>query len=85
MVLVNAYSMMLPRLQAEEALNASGTIGLAIGNLPRITARGLLASLKRQARGLFQRREKRQPPNPAALAAMGVTVVNAPAKDHHDG
>lgn len=83
--LVNAYAIMLPRLQAEEALNTHNTTAMAMGTLPQRNAASLFASLKRQASGIFQRRKRPQPPNPAGLAAMGIAVEHVPAKVQSDG
>lgn len=69
--MVSAYAAMLPRLEAEETLNAWGTGSLAAGRVKPAEARRLRAQLQRAA-------DAGQKPaaqaSPQALAMMGIAV-----------
>lgn len=68
--LVRAYLHMLPRLAAEETLDASTAVGLGTGSLK--DARTVTRDLMRLAGGTPATARER--PSPAALAEMGIKV-----------
>lgn len=63
---------MLPRLQAEEALDRVDVTALGSGILKKAEARRLLNRLDRKARGT---RRSAAPADPRALGMMGIKVV----------
>ena len=71
---------MMPRLEAEEAIDASRVVALGSGSLKPAAARQALRQLERQAQPPGSR-----PPaakaNPAMLAGMGIGVKIVPSKE----
>ena len=70
--LVRSYLAMLPRLVAEETLDAAKAVALGSGTLE--DARGIQAGLLRVARAGAKPRGVK--PSPAMLAQMGIAVVH---------
>lgn len=70
---------MMPRLQAEEAIDASRVVALGSGTLKQGVAGQMLRGLERQA-GPPGSRPPAVKADPAMLAAMGIGVKVVPAK-----
>lgn len=68
---------MLPRLQAEERLNAINDRAVASGAAKKHDARQMIQRLEKAAR---PRRGKAAKANPATLAGMGIGVVGSPSE-----
>ena len=71
--MVRSYLAMIPRLAAEETLDASTAVALGSGTLK--DARSVQDGLLRVAGA--GRRRRAVAPSPAALAAMGIGVMKA--------
>lgn len=63
---------MLPRLQAEERLNAISDRSIAFGSVERREQEAALSALRKEA-GMRSTKPKKA--NSAVLAAMGISVV----------
>ncbi len=70
-VMVRSYLAMIPRLAAEETLDASTSVALGSGTLK--DARSVQDGLLRVAGA--GRRRRAPAPSPGALAAMGIGVM----------
>ena len=70
---IQSFLAMMPRLAAEEMLDASTAVALGSGTLK--DAAGVTARLLRATGDEQQRRAPA--PSPAALAAMGIEVVKS--------
>ena len=70
--MVRSYLAMLPRLAAEETLDASTAVALGSGTLK--DSRQVSDKLLRTARAGAKRRGSK--PSPAMLAQMGIAVVH---------
>lgn len=68
---------MLPRLQAEEQLDAVRTAALAAGAYEKDTQREMFDRLHKAAAGGVRKRARKA--RPAMLGAMGIGMVRQPA------
>ena len=86
---LRAFYAMMPRLQARKRLEAIEDLMLASGGYSQRTAQRLFDALERKANETVDRaaRPASRSPDPAALAAMGVSVrvVNPKAAEAPDG
>lgn len=73
---------MLPRLQAQEQLTAIEAAALGSGMVKKDDRRRALAQLERRASGGRRRATKA---TPAMLRAIGVQVIEVPAKQTPEG
>ncbi|MBZ0164564.1 MAG: hypothetical protein K8H74_17860 [Notoacmeibacter sp.] len=73
---------MLPRLQAEEQLAAINAAAIGGAHLDKADMMDAVRRLERRAAG-GERRAARA--SPAMLAAMGIAVVEAPAREETGG
>jgi hypothetical protein len=76
MDLLRACVVMLPRLQAEEALLGVTATALGTGSVKSTEARATMDRLQRAADGP---RRRAVPASPAQLATMGIGVREVPA------
>jgi hypothetical protein len=70
---------MLPRLQAEEQLDAIRAGGLAFGGYKPDAQREMMARLHKIANG-HERRPRARKPKPAMLGSMGIGMKLVPIK-----
>lgn len=79
---------MLPRLQAEEQLDAVRAGGLAFGSYKPEAQRDMMDRLHKTASG-HERRQRARKPKPAMLGAMGIGMklvpVKTPGSEHSQG
>lgn len=68
---------MLPRIQAQELLDAAKASGLAFGSYERRDAERMLRDLHEKAGG---KREKPRKATPAVLGMMGIGVIEVPSQ-----
>lgn len=80
--LLNAYSVMLPRLQAAENIRAVQTVGVGMGAMKKHDSRMLLSQWSRQA-GAGKQLKAGKPGTQefeATMAGIGIGVVIVPPK-----
>ena len=73
--MVRAYAAMMPRLQAQETLDAARSVSLGAGTLKDADRRQLVHRLELQAHPPGTGRRRAAPADPRALAMMGISVI----------
>lgn len=72
--LFNAYQEMLPRIEAEKALQSYQVMLMATGNMKAEIQRDVLNELERAANG-HRPRKRERPRSLSDLKAMGIAVI----------
>jgi hypothetical protein len=75
---------MLPRLQAEEQMDAIRAGGLAFGSYKPEAQREMMDRLHKTANG-HERRQRARKPKPAMLGTMGIGMKLVPVKSASSG
>lgn len=82
MAVIRALLQMLPKLEADQQLINIQNVGVGNGNYDRTSMNRIMNNLSKVSTGNIPQSKNRKRPQPAVMAAMGISVVDAGSADN---